>query len=164
MEPQIWYWKSWSSAKWYAGFRLACPWRYIEWSPLAVSWLQLSAATPLWLITKRHRSQTEWWTKTARLSIYWQDTACRLVIPLWQVALAQLYKYHHQSGERQASLKAALVVFYISYIKSIFETSFYLEWNSHALPKHRKRISFHMDYLSQIKNAPAFCDNFISWL
>ena len=36
--------------------------------------------------------------KAGRLSIYWQDAACRLVIPLRQVALAQLYKYHHQSG------------------------------------------------------------------
>ena len=31
----------------------------------------------------------------------WQrlDAACRLVIPLRQVALAQLNKYHHQSGK-----------------------------------------------------------------
>ena len=36
--------------------------------------------------------------KAARLSIYWLDAACRLVIPLRQVALAQLNKYHHQSG------------------------------------------------------------------
>ena len=35
-------------------------------------------------------------------------TACRLVIPLPQMALAQLYKYHHQCGEWQSSLKAAL--------------------------------------------------------
>ena len=50
--------------------------------------------------------------KVARLSIYWQDAACRFVIPLRQVALAQLNKYHHQSGnlcgKRQASLKVAL--------------------------------------------------------
>ena len=37
-------------------------------------------------------------SKAARLSIYWLDAACRLVIPLRQVALAQLNKYHHQSG------------------------------------------------------------------
>ena len=36
--------------------------------------------------------------KVARLSIYWLDAACRLVIPLRQVALAQLYNNHHQSG------------------------------------------------------------------
>ena len=36
--------------------------------------------------------------KVARLLIYWLDAACRLVIPLRQVALAQLNKYHHQSG------------------------------------------------------------------
>ena len=36
--------------------------------------------------------------KAARLSIYWLDAVCRLVIPLRQVALAQLNKYHHQSG------------------------------------------------------------------
>ena len=36
--------------------------------------------------------------KASMLSIYWQDTTCRSVIPLQQVALAQLYKYHLQSG------------------------------------------------------------------
>ena len=40
--------------------------------------------------------------KAVRLSTYWQDTACHLVIALRQVALAQLYKYHHQSSKRQA--------------------------------------------------------------
>ena len=74
---------------------------------LAVSELQLSAATPLWLFTERQSLQS--WiefnclrsaavSKAARLSIYWLDAACRLVIPLRQVALAQLYKNHHQSG------------------------------------------------------------------
>ena len=48
--------------------------------------------------------------KAARLSIYWQDAAYRLVISERQVEFAQLYKYHHQSGERQASPKAALVM------------------------------------------------------
>ena len=37
--------------------------------------------------------------RAARLSIYWQDAACRLVIPERQVALAQLYNYHHQRGK-----------------------------------------------------------------
>ena len=43
---------------------------------------------------------------------------CHLVIPLWQVALAQLYKIisssERQCGERQASLKAALCWFQTS--------------------------------------------------
>ena len=74
---------------------------------LAVSELQLSAATPLWLFTER-QSLPSWIEfnclrsaavgKATRLSIYWLDAACRLVIPLRQVALAQLNKYHHQSG------------------------------------------------------------------
>ena len=94
----------------YAGFRLACRsslCHYATWSSLAVSELQLSAATPLWLY-HRAASLPSWiefnclWPaavgKVARLSIYWQDAACRLVISLRQVALAQLYKYHHQSG------------------------------------------------------------------
>ena len=93
-----------------AGFRLACrsplcP--YAAWSSLAVSELQLSAATPLWLY-HRAASLPSWIEfnclrsaavgKAARLSIYWLEAACRLVIPLRQVALAQLNKYHHQSG------------------------------------------------------------------
>ena len=81
--------------------------RFAAWSSLAVSELQLSAATPLWLF-HRAASLPSWIEfnclrsaavgKAARLSIYWQDAACRLVIPLRQVALAQLNKYHHQSG------------------------------------------------------------------
>ena len=103
---------TWGGHSWvtYAGFRLACRsplCRYAPWSPLAVSELQLSAATLLWL---HHRAALlpSWIEfnclrsaavgKAARLSIYWLDAACRLVIPLRQVALAQLYKYHHQSG------------------------------------------------------------------
>ena len=88
-----------------AGFRLAC--RYAMWSSLAVSELQLVAATSLWLYHQA-ASLLRWIEfnclrsatvgKVARLSIYWQDSACRLVIPLRQVALAELYKYHHQSG------------------------------------------------------------------
>ena len=66
---------------------------------LAVSELQLSVATPLWLFTER-QSLPSWIEfnclrsaavgKAARLSIYWHDAACRLVIPLQQVTLAQL--------------------------------------------------------------------------
>ena len=94
----------------YAGFRLTCRLphcRFAAWSSLAVSELQLSAATPLWLY-HRAASLPSWIEfnclrsaavgKAARLSINWLDAACRLVIPLRQVALAQLYKYHHQSG------------------------------------------------------------------
>ena len=88
-----------------AGFRLACHsplCRYPVWSSLAVSELQL----PLWLY-HRAASLPSWIElnclrtaavgKAARLSIYWYDAACRLVIPLRQVALVQLYK-NHQSG------------------------------------------------------------------
>ena len=81
--------------------------RYAAWSSLAVSELQLSAATPLWLY-HRAASLPSWIEfnclrsavvgKAARLSIYWLDAACRLVIPLRQVALAQLNKYYHQSS------------------------------------------------------------------
>ena len=81
--------------------------RFAAWSSLAVSELQLSAATPLWLY-HRAASLPSWIEfnclrsavvgKAARLSIYWHDAACRLVIPLREVVLAQLYKYHHQSG------------------------------------------------------------------
>ena len=98
-----------------AGFRLACRsprWRYAAWSSLVVSELQLSAATPLWLY-HRAASLPSWIEfnclrsaavgKAARLSIYWHDAACRLVIPLRQVALAQLYKNHHQSGNAASS-------------------------------------------------------------
>ena len=35
----------------------------------------------------------------ARWSIYWEDAACRLVIPERQVALAHLYKYRNQSDK-----------------------------------------------------------------
>ena len=37
--------------------------------------------------------------KAARLLIYRQDAAYRLVIPERQVEFAQLYKYHHQGGK-----------------------------------------------------------------
>ena len=101
-----------------AGFRLVC--RFAAMSRdhhLLFHGLQLSAAMPLWLITERHRSWIELkstvcdlprWPTLARLAIYWQDTVRRLVIPLRQVALVQLYKYHHQSSkcsEQQAVWK-----------------------------------------------------------
>ena len=85
-----------------AGFRLTCHsplCLYAAWSSLPVSELQLSAATPLWLFTER-QSLPSWIEfncmrsaavgKVATLSIYWLDAACRLVIPLRQVTLAQL--------------------------------------------------------------------------
>ena len=63
-----------------------------------------AASLPSWIEVNCMRSAAV--GKAARLSIYWQDAACRLVILLRQVVLAQLYKYHHQSCK--ASLKAAL--------------------------------------------------------
>ena len=109
-----------------AGCRLACHsphCHFIVWSPLAVSELQLSVATPLWLFHWA-TSLSSWIEvncqrsaavgKMVRLSIDRLDAAHRLVFPLRGVALAQLYKYHHQSSnvvsaERQASLEAALM-------------------------------------------------------
>ena len=101
-----------SSCERNAGFRLACrsplcP--YIAWSPLAVSWFAaLSSHAALashqaasllsWTEVNCMRSAAVGKVVRFRLSIYWQDTACRSVIPLRQVALAQLYKYYHQSG------------------------------------------------------------------
>ena len=35
--------------------------------------------------------------EVARLSLYWQDVAYRLVIPEWPVDFAHLYKYYHLS-------------------------------------------------------------------
>ena len=52
--------------------------------------------------------------------MYWQDAACRLVIPLPQMAPAQLYKYHDQSGEQQACLKAALTLSHFETGRDIF--------------------------------------------
>ena len=60
-----------------------------------------------WIETKCMQSAAV--GKAACSSIYWQDTAYRLVILEPQTEFAQLYKYHHQSGERQLSLKPALV-------------------------------------------------------
>ena len=42
--------------------------------------------------------------KVTKLSIYWQNAACCLINPEWQMEFAQLYKYHHQSG-KAASVK-----------------------------------------------------------
>ena len=84
-------------------------------TPLAISWSEPSSIAMMgssqmsllsWIEFSCLRSAAV--GKVARLSIYWQDTTCRLVIPERQVALAQLYKHHHQSGEWQASVKAAL--------------------------------------------------------
>ena len=102
--------------------------RYAAWSSLAVSELQLSVATPLWPY-HRAASLPSWRKfnclrsaavgKAARLSIYnWHDAACRLVIPVRQVVLAQLYKNHHQSGNA-ASGK--------------------LVWKQHYLPKTKQK-------------------------
>ena len=109
----------------YAGFRLTCRLphcRYAAWSSLTVSELQLSAATPLWPY-HRAASLPSWIEfnclrsaavgKAARLSIYWLDAACRLIIPLRQVALAQLNNLSsskRQCGKRQVSLKPALEI------------------------------------------------------
>ena len=93
-----------------AGFRLACcspHWRFIAWSLLAVSELQLSAAMPL---RPFHRAASLWsWIevnclrpaavgKAARISIDRLDAAYRLAFSLRQVGLAQLNKNHHQSS------------------------------------------------------------------
>ena len=50
--------------------------------------------------------------RASGLLIYWQDTGSCLVIPLWQVVIAKLYKYKQQSGECQACLKATLHWFF----------------------------------------------------
>ena len=90
-----------------ADFRLAycsplC--RYCTWSLLAISelssqWPRRFCLSPSGITSY---SLSVFWStsvgKAAGLFIYWQDTAYRLVIPLRQVVLAQLYKYHHQSG------------------------------------------------------------------
>ena len=89
-----------------AGFRLACRYRPVitaccfmvtalsGHAALAYHW---AASLPSWIEVNCMQSVAV--GKAARLSIYWQDAAWRLVIPLWQVALVQLYKYHDQSGK-----------------------------------------------------------------
>ena len=88
-----------------AGFRLAycsllC--HYTLWQLLAISELQLSAAAlallPSSIAPELDRIQlpaVRPCGQKAGLSIYWQDTAYRLIIPLWQVVLA---KFYHQSS------------------------------------------------------------------
>ena len=109
-----------------AGFRLTCRLphcRYAAWSSLAVSELQLSAATPLWLY---HRAaslpsciefnclRSAAVGKAARLSIYWLDAAWRC-LPLGHpsaasgaCAVEQISSSKRQWGKRQVSLKPAL--------------------------------------------------------
>ena len=41
--------------------------------------------------------------KAARLSIYWQDVAYRLIIPERQVEFGQLYKYKISPSKRRAA-------------------------------------------------------------
>ena len=107
-----------SIAYYYAGFRLACCsplCRYAKWSSLAVSELQLSAATPLWLY---HRAAS-----LPRLSAVCRcgqsggviDLLARYCLPLGlpsaasgTCAVVQKSPSKRQCGERQASLKAAL--------------------------------------------------------
>ena len=109
-----------------AGFRLTCRLplcRYAAWSSLAVSELQLSAATPLWLY-HRAASLPSWIEfnclrsaavgKAARLSINWLDAACRC-LPLGHpsaasgaCAVEQISSSKRQCGKRQVSLKPAL--------------------------------------------------------
>ena len=110
----------------YAGFRLTCRLphcRFAAWSSLAVSELQLSAATPLWLY-HRAASLPSWIEfnclrsaavgKAARLSINWLDAAWRC-LPLGHpsaasgaCAVVQISSSKRQCGKRQVSLKAAL--------------------------------------------------------
>ena len=95
-------------------------------------------------ISEWHQSRVRSATvgKTARLSIYWLDAACGLVIPLRQVALAQLYKYHHQSSnvtsgklvwkQHEHTLTATLTCSYHS------GTSFYEPYVHWSSPNRRK--------------------------
>ena len=96
-----------------AGFRLACRFAAMPRDHrLLFQSCSSQRQTPLWLY-HRAASLPSWIEfnclrsaavgKAARLSIYWLDAACRLVIPLRQVALAQLNKYHHQSGNAASS-------------------------------------------------------------
>ena len=92
-----------------AGFRLACR------SPLcrviiaccfrvaALSGNAASTLSPSGIAPKLNRIQLSAICRGRQSGkvidqLNWLDPACRLVIPLRQVALAQLYKYHHQSG------------------------------------------------------------------
>ena len=88
----------------YADFILAC--RYAAWSPLAITWLQLLATTSLQGLSPSGITLELNWSQLHVVCRGGQSAAvidllarhC-LLIPLWQMALAQLYKYHHQSGK-----------------------------------------------------------------
>ena len=102
----------------YAGFRLACRsplCSYAAWSPFAVSELQLSAETPLWLY---HRAASN----RIQLSAICRGGQSGKVIALLArrclpldhpsaasgaFAVEQISSSKRQCGERQASLKAA---------------------------------------------------------
>ena len=133
------------SVQCYAGFRLTCRLphcRFAAWSSLAVSELQLSAATPLWLY-HRAASLPSWIEfnclrsaalgKAARLSINWLDAAWRC-LPLGHpsaasgaCAVVQISSSKRQCGKRQVSLKAAL------YLRVIGGTNFSFidEWREY---------------------------------
>ena len=132
----------------YAGFRLTCRLphcRFATWSSLAVSELQLSAATLLWLYHGA-ASLPSWIEfnclrsaavgKAARLSINWLDAAWRC-LPLGHpsaasgaCAVVQISSSKRQCGKRQVSLKAALrrnwslkskVSMFCAYYQSLFK-------------------------------------------
>ena len=90
-----------------AGLRLACPSllsHYKVWSPPAVSELKALSRFPFFLPTSLsckiefNSLRSAAVGKAVGLSIDWQDADYCLVFPLQQVALVQLYIYHHQSG------------------------------------------------------------------
>ena len=107
-----------------AGFRLRCRsplCRYAAWSSLAVSELQLSAATPLWLFTER-QSLPE--LNRIQLSAICRGGQSGKVIDLlaWRClplghpsaasdacAVVQISSSKRQCGKRQVSLKPALL-------------------------------------------------------
>ena len=106
-----------------AGFRLACRpslCRYVAWWPLAVSWLKLSAATPLWLITERHRPRVALKSTVCDLPRWAKRQGYRFIgktlfaawSSLWVkcsgvCTVIQISSSNQKSGERQTSLKAA---------------------------------------------------------
>ena len=99
----------------YTSLRRLELWRSSLRTLLGISWFRARrhCHLPLWAIHRSAASLPSWvefnclrspaMGKAARLLIYWQDAACRLVIPERQVALVQLYKYHHQSGKAVSS-------------------------------------------------------------
>ena len=130
-----------------AGFRLTCRLphcRFAAWSSLAVSELQLSAATPLWLY-HRAASLPNWIEfnclrsaavgKAARLSINWLiNWRC---LPLGHpsaasgaCAVVQISSSKRQCGKRQVSLKAALVTWFW---KSFLTAHNWQKWKSRFL-------------------------------